>query len=77
MTLADICFVAELGLFQNEKPRAKELKGCGLEPIVTAKVDAEFPHAMAHFAKLAEHPAFAPDVMPYLEKIDKAALKHG
>ena len=76
VTLADICFVAELGLFHNETPRAKELERRGLEPILKPKAGAEFPHAMAHFARLSQHPAFAPDVMPYLEKIDKAALKH-
>ena len=73
LTLADICFVAELGLFHNEKPRARELEKRGLEPILSPKVDNEFPRAMAHFAKLSQHPAFAPDVVPYLEKIAKAA----
>jgi elongation factor 1-gamma len=71
LTLADICFVAELALFYNEKPRAGELEKRGLEPILNPNVDAEFPRAMAHFAKLAQHPAFAPDVVPYLEKIKK------
>jgi elongation factor 1-gamma len=75
VTLADICFVSELGLFHNEKPRARELEKRGLEPIFKPNVDSEYPYAMAHFARLSKHPAFAPDVMPYLEKIDKAALK--
>ena len=75
LTLADICFVAELGLFYNEKPRAGELEKRGLEPILNPEVDATFPRAMAHFAKLSKHPAFAPDVLPYLEKIEKATLK--
>ena len=44
---------------------------------VNANVDAEFPRAMAHFAKLTKHPAFAPDVVPYLEKIEKIALHTG
>jgi hypothetical protein len=29
---------------------------------------------MVHFMKLSKHPAFAPDVVPYLEKIEKAAI---
>jgi glutathione S-transferase len=73
-TLADICFVAELGLFYNEKARASDLEKLRLQPILNPSVYAQFPRAMAHFAKLSKHPAFAPDVIPYLEKIEKAAL---
>jgi elongation factor 1-gamma len=71
ITLADICFVAELSLFYNEKARAGELLKRGWEPILNATVDAEFPKAMSHFTKLSKHPAFAPDVEPYLAKIEK------
>jgi elongation factor 1-gamma len=71
VTLADICFVAELSLFYNEKARAGELLKRGWEPILNATVDAEFPKAMSHFTKLSKHPAFAPDVEPYLAKIEK------
>jgi glutathione S-transferase len=74
LTLADICFVAELGLFHNEMPRARDLEKRGLEPILNSNVDADFPRAMAHFANLSKHPAFAPDVVPYLEKIQKATF---
>jgi len=55
LTLADICFFAEVALFYNEKPRAKELEKRGLEPILNPKIDAKFPRAMAHFAKLSKH----------------------
>lgn len=72
LTLADVCFVAELGLFQNEKPCARDLKKLGLEPILSGKVDEQFPYATAHFARLSKHPAFAPDVVPYMEKIERA-----
>lgn len=74
LTLADICFVAELALFYNEKPWAADLEKRGLEPILNPNVDAKFPRAMAHFTRLAKHPAFAPDVVPYLEKLEKATL---
>ncbi len=74
LTLADICFVAELSLFHNEKPRASDLEKRGLEPILNPNIDVKFPRAMAHFANLSKHPAFAPDVVPYLEKIEKATL---
>jgi glutathione S-transferase len=70
LTLADVCFVAELGLFHNEKPRARDLKKRGLEPILSRSVNEQFPNAVAHFARLSQHPAFAPDVIPYLDKIE-------
>ncbi len=72
LTLADVCFVAELGLFHNEKPRARDLKKRGLEPILSGNVDEQFPDAVAHFAKLSKHPAFAPDIDPYMQKIERA-----
>jgi elongation factor 1-gamma len=72
ITIADICFVAELSLFSNERMRARELQKRGLEPILHAQVDAEFPRAFAHFARLCKHPAFAPDMEPYLKKIAAA-----
>jgi glutathione S-transferase len=75
ITLADICFVAELSLFHNEKARAGELLKRGLAPILNATADAEFPLAMSHFTKLSKHPAFAPDVEPYLAKLEKVASR--
>jgi glutathione S-transferase len=75
ITLANICFVAELSLFHNEKARAGELLKRGLEPILSAAAGTEFPHAMSHFSTLSKHPAFAPDVEPYLAKIEKVASR--
>ena len=69
VTLADVCFVAEFSLFSNERVRRQALEQSGLEPILSDAHLASFPRAMAHFARLADHPAFAPDVMPYLEKL--------
>jgi glutathione S-transferase len=71
VTLADICFVAELSLFFNEKLRVEALKKSRLEPILNTAVEAEFPRAFAHLARLRKHPAFAPDVEPYLAKFEK------
>jgi glutathione S-transferase len=71
LTLADVCFVAEFALFQNERPRAHDLKKRGLDPILSGNVDQQFPDATAHFATLSKHPAFAPDVAPYMEKIER------
>jgi glutathione S-transferase len=73
ITLADICFVSELSLFHNEKARAEQLLQRGLEPILNAAVEADFPLAIGHFTKLSKHSAFAPDVEPYLAKIEKVS----
>jgi elongation factor 1-gamma len=70
ISLADICFVAELCLFFNEKARTHELQKKGLDPIVHAKIEGEFPRAFALFSRLRKHDAFAPDVEPYLKKIE-------
>jgi len=73
ITLADICFVAELSLFFNEKKSVKAIEKKGLAPILHTKIETEFSHAFAHFARLRAHPAFAPDVEPYLAKFETAA----
>jgi glutathione S-transferase len=73
VTLADICFVAELGLFSNERTRHQALEKSGLEPILGDAQLAQFPRAMAHFTRLADHPAFAPDVRPYLAKLSSGS----
>jgi glutathione S-transferase len=76
VTLADICFVAELALFSNERARRDLLEPRGLSPVLDAvKNDAAYTQAFAHFDRLRLHPAFAPDVEPYLEKIDRIASR--
>jgi glutathione S-transferase len=73
IAIADICFAAELSLFFNERMRARELAKKGLEPILHAGLDAEFPRTMVHFSRLRTQAAFAPDMEPYLQKIAAAA----
>jgi elongation factor 1-gamma len=74
VTLADICFVAELALFSNERTRRDVLERKGLSPVLDdVRSDAAYGEAFAHFDRLRRHPAFAPDVEPYLEKIERAA----
>lgn len=70
VTLADICFVAELALFFNEKSRQEAILKQGLEPIIHPTIENEFPLAFAHFKRLSKLPAFAADVEPYLKKFD-------
>ncbi len=74
ITLADICFAAELGLFFNERTKTRLLGQRDLVPILdTVLSDAAYAPALAHFARLRKHPAFAADVEPYLEKIERAS----
>jgi elongation factor 1-gamma len=74
ISIADICFVAEIALFSNERARSGELRKKGLEPILHDGIDAQYPRAFAHFSKLCKHAAFAPDVEPYLQKIEASRL---
>lgn len=69
LTLADICFVAELSLFHNEKALGRKLEAIGAAPIMHGW-EASYPLAFAHFETLRKHPAFAPDVEPYLKKLE-------
>jgi len=69
VTLADICFAAEISLFFNEKASVGVLESTGLDPILHANVDVQYPRAMGHLGRLRKHPAFAPDVDPYLAKL--------
>jgi glutathione S-transferase len=73
ITLADICFAAEIALFNNETPRAQRLAERGLGRILHAKLSEEYPLMTAHFSRLAEHEHFKPDLGPYLQKLGLAA----
>src|SRR5271154_2454542 len=72
VSIADICFVCELALFFNEKARSGDLVKKGFDPILHPGIDAEYPRAFAHLSALREHPAFAPDVEPYLKKFESS-----
>ncbi len=72
VTIADICFMAELCLFFNEQRSENVIEKQGLAPILHARVDTEYPRVFAHLARLRVHPAFAPDVEPYLKKFATA-----
>lgn len=73
VTLADICFAAEIALFSNEHASRGKLRQAGLTPILHDAIDGAFPRAARHFARLRAHPAFAPDMEPYLRKLDERA----
>jgi glutathione S-transferase len=69
ISLADICFAAELALFMNEHARADQLGKLGLDRILHLAVQDEYPRTFAHFARLVEHEHFRPDLKPYVEKL--------
>jgi glutathione S-transferase len=74
ISLADICFAAELALFMNEHARVAQLNERGLDKILHARVRNDYPLVFAHFARLVDHKHFGPDLKPYVEKLlSKAA----
>ena len=74
ITLADICFAAELALFMNEHARAEQLSERGLDRILHPRVQNDYPLVFAHFARLVDHEHFRSDLKPYVEKLlSKAA----
>jgi len=74
ISLADICFAAELALFMNEHARAEQLSERGLDRILHPAVENDYPLVFAHFARLVDHENFRPDLKPYVEKLlSKAA----
>jgi elongation factor 1-gamma len=74
ISLADICFAAELALFLNEHARSAQLNERGLDKILHAGVRKDYPLMFAHFAQLVDHEHFRPDLKPYVDKLlSKAA----
>jgi glutathione S-transferase len=73
LSLADICFVCELALLSGERLSQTALKRIGKPPIFESKLDATYRYALAHFERLIDHPAFAPDLGPYLAKMGRQA----
>ena len=75
ITLADICLVAELCLFHNERARRSNLEAAGLPLLLDDDFATTYPRSAGHFRRLLTHPAFAPDVAGYLEKIERSAAR--
>jgi glutathione S-transferase len=70
LTLADIGFAAELALFSAERASAKAVAEASLEPLWSRSLAATWPRALGHFERLCAHPAFAPELGPYLAKLE-------
>ncbi|MEH2478160.1 glutathione S-transferase [Nitrobacteraceae bacterium AZCC 2146] len=66
LSLADICFVCELALLSGERRSHAALARIGRPSIFATKIDAVYPYAFVHFNRLLDHPAFAPDLGPYV-----------
>jgi glutathione S-transferase len=75
LTLADICFAAELCLFHNERARRSELEATGLPLLLGNEFAETYPRASEYFQRLLAHPAFVPDVAGYLEKIERSSAR--
>jgi glutathione S-transferase len=69
VTIADICVVAEIALFSRERLLVTKMGETGFECITGTHADEMYPRLSAHFHRLCQHEAFAPDVLPYLEKV--------
>ena len=67
LSLADICFVAELALFMREPTYRDQLQALDVEPVFCDQLHSICPKAIAHFERLCRHEAFKPDVEPYLQ----------
>lgn len=74
ISLADICFAAELALFMNEYARAAQLNERGLYKVLHPGIRNDYPLVFSHFDRLIDHANFGPDLKPYVEKLlSKAA----
>ncbi len=70
LTLADIVFATELALFSAERASRRALAAAALPPLWSDALRDSYPRAFAHFEFLCAHAAFAPDLGPYLEKLE-------
>lgn len=70
LSIADICFVCEVALLSSERRGLAVLKRIGVAPILGIEATASFPYALAHYKRLLDHPAFAPDLESYVIRTD-------
>ena len=68
LTLADIAFACELGLFSNEASMTEALSQAGLDPLLPRVREKE--RVRAHLLRLAEHPHFAVDLADYFGRME-------
>jgi glutathione S-transferase len=71
LSLADVVLAAEISEFRMEGFYAEMLAKAGIEQVIGNATLARFPAVKAHYERLAAHPAFAPDMAPFIEKLSK------
>ena len=72
LTLADICFVAEVSLFSRERAWRRTVEAIDCEPIDWSRCDL----AMSHYERLCKLRVFEVDLSPFLEKLAADIKKH-
>lgn len=77
LSLADICYACELTMLWSERTQRALLATHALTPALPLNLAETYPRAARHFARLREHPAFAPDLAPYLAKLEARATADG
>ncbi|HJP36453.1 MAG TPA: glutathione S-transferase family protein, partial [Gammaproteobacteria bacterium] len=65
ISLADICFAAELVLFALCRSERERIEASGYQVIFDEDATTAYPRAVAHFDTLLAHPAFTPDLTPF------------
>lgn len=74
LSIADICVVCEICQISRERAHLAKLRTLGLAPVHDeAGMAKAYPLAMAHFNRLRQHQAFAPDIEPLMDKLASIA----
>ena len=77
VTLADICFTAEIIQFSQTRRSDAVLRDQGLERLAGEALEAAYPRATAHFRQCASLPEFAPDLGALLASTDAKVATEG
>ncbi len=79
ISLADVCFAAEMVEFALSHYNRSVLEDAGLVPLFDDSLKDRFPRATAHLSSCLEHAAFAPDLGAHyaeiLERTDAGNLR--
>ncbi len=71
VSLADVCFAAEMVEFALSHYNRAVLEQAGLMPLFDESLKERFPNSMAHLERCLAHAAFTPDLGAYYEQILK------
>ncbi len=76
LNLADICFVSEMALIENERIYLKLIEKNKSAPIIGEGFRKKFSVALDHYSRLCDHPQIKPELHPYLESIKKIEMNN-